>query len=131
MNAVSCTVQALLANAAVTAIVGVKVEPFTYPEGQPLPCVVVNQVTNMDERLLGGAGRYPDARVRIEAVTRTKTQTLALGDAVINALTDLSGTFAGMAVTSWLKEETDETTSNEDYSTYRRVIDFCVRYRAA
>lgn len=131
MNALSATVQALLADTGVTDIVGTKIEPITAPENQALPCIVVNQITNMDERLLAGEGQYPDAVVRITCLARTKTEALTLGDAVISRLRGLSGTFAGMAVTSFLKEEVDETDANETYDTYRRTLEYCVRYRAA
>lgn len=131
MNAVGCTIQALLADSGVSAIVGTKIEPGEWPERQALPGLVINQITNAEEHLLGGAGRYPNSRIRIECLARNMTGALDLGDAVIEALTDLSGTYAGMAVKSWLKEETDETDTSPDYATHRRILEFAVRYRSA
>ena len=131
MNAMSATVQALLGGSGITSLVGQKVEMINFPETQALPGIVVNQITNPDEQLVGGEGQFPNAVVRITCLARTKTEVLALGDAVISRLRGLSGTFASMAVTSFLKEETDETDSNETYDTYRRTLDYAVRYRAA
>lgn len=130
-NAVSITVQALLGGSGVTAIVGQRVEPITAPQAGQLPDLIVNQMGSQDEMLLDGQGQYPEARVRVECRSRTKTQVLAMGDAVIARLRNLRGTFAGVEVTSFLQTETDMTDHAEDFSTYRRVLDFHVRYRSA
>lgn len=128
MNAVEPTVQALLANSGVSELVGIRVEPFVAPQKGALPDIVVHQMTNMDEQLLSGAGQYPNARVRIECRARTGTEALALGDAVIAALRDNSGSFGGRTVKSFLQEETDESDHDPEFNTFSRFIDFSVRY---
>lgn len=131
MNALYATVQALLADTDITDVVGQRIEISTAPEGADLPDIVIHGVTNADGQRLTGADRYPNARIRIECRARTKTQAIDLGDLVIERLTDLRGTFAGMIVDSFIQEETDETDSAEDYATHRRFFDFSVRYRKA
>lgn len=131
MNAIYLTIQALLAESDITDVVGQRIEFMTGPEAGTLPDIVINQITNLDGQRLSGADRYPSARIRIECRARTKTAAVDLGDIVIERLTDLRGTFAGMVVDSFIKEETDETDASEDYQTYRRFFDFSVRYRAA
>lgn len=130
-NAISITVQALLGGSGVTAIVGARVEPLTAPQAGTLPDIIVNQSTSQDEMLLEGQGQYPNARIRTECRARTRTAVIALGDAVIARLRNLRGAFAGVEVTSFLQTETDMTDNAEDFSTYRRVIDWYVRYRSA
>ena len=131
MNALSATIQALFSGSPsiITNIVEQRVEPVLPPQKGLLPCIVVNQITNMDERLVAGEGQYPVAVVHIECLARTNTEALRLGDAVVSRLRGLSGSFAGVTVTSFLKEETDETDHSEDYQIYRRTLAYSVRYR--
>lgn len=129
MNAISAVTQALLADSGVSAIVGDRINPIIGPQGGSYPDIVVHQISNPDEILLSGTGSYPNARVQIECRASTATAAMALGDAVIAAFDGLRGTFAGMNVTSFLPTGTDTTDSATDWSTFRRLIHFSVRYR--
>lgn len=131
MNAVSATIQALLDGSGVTAMVGDRVEPIASQQEGELPDIIVQQITNTDEYLVAGPGKYPSARVQLTCRARDKTNVLALGDAVIARLNGLSGTFAGMEVSSFLMEDTDVTAPEEDFKTYVRILDVRVRYRVA
>jgi len=131
MNAVFATVQALLSASPVTALVGTRISPEIGVQDATMPDIIVCSIANLDTYLLSGPGKYPNARVRVECRAATVTAAISLGDAVIAYLDGLGGTFDGMAVTSFLKSETDTMDHNEDHSIHRRMIDFHVRYRAA
>lgn len=131
MNAIYATVQALLADSSITAIVGQRVEIEEAPEGGTLPDIIVQPMTNPDVLLLAGRGQYPDARFRIHARARTKTEAINLGDLIIARLgTYIGGEHAGM-VGTWTQAETDEMDSAVDFSVHRRMIDFRCRYCSA
>jgi hypothetical protein len=65
MSAVSLTINALLAQAGVTALVSTRIKPFPLPQGQALPAIAVAMSAEDEEYLLGGASQYPEATVQV------------------------------------------------------------------
>lgn len=128
MSAVSIAVQALLAANGVKALVKDRINPNVAPQGTDLPDIVVTLISDHDDVLLAGAAQFPDARVSIACRGTSFKSADAVGDAVVAALRDLRGTFAGKAAT-FFKEGTDVTDYSDDFSTHRRIIDYRIRYR--
>jgi uncharacterized protein DUF3168 len=131
MNAQSATIQALLSDTSITDLVSTRIEPVSAPQSGTLPDLIVRQVSNRDEILLHGPGKYPEARVRIWCRGKTVTEITTLGDAVIAFLDGHAGTYAGMAVKSFIKETLDEFDQEIDFGFHYRAIDFRVRYKTA
>lgn len=128
MSAVSIAIQALLANSGVTDLVKKRINPNVAPQGGDMPDIVVSLIFDNDDLLLSGAARYPEARVSIACRGTTFKSVDAVGDAVVTALRDLRGTFAGRSAT-FFKEGTDVTDFSDDFSTQRRILDYRIRYR--
>lgn len=125
---ISITVQALLGSGDIREIVQDRIEPEEAPQDGKLPDIVVNSVDDKDEYLLQGSAEYPRARVQIQCRAKQHSEALALRRLVIARLKNLRGTFAGAHAT-FFKLDTDTGDAAQDWSVYRRILDFEVRYR--
>lgn len=130
MSALAIVIAKLKATSGVTSITGAKgIYPIDLPQDASPPCVIANIVTGDDELMLTGAGKYYRGLVTVECLAVTPDAVIALGNAVIAALEDVvSQTLAGH-VANILKGNSDFTDISDDRSTYRRTVDFKVRWR--
>lgn len=131
MSALEIAVTKLKATSAVTSkTTAVRIYPIDLPQGAQQPCLVVNIASGYDEHMLTGAGKYYRHRITVECLAATPEAVIALGDAVMTAMEDnvnaTIGAFAG--VTTQLAD-LDRTDYTDDRTTYRRTLDFFVRWR--
>lgn len=131
MSALSIAVTKLKATSAVTTkTTAARVYPIDLPQGASQPCLVVNLISGYDEHMLTGAGKYYRSRVSVECMATTPESVMALGDAVMAALEDnvnaTIGTYVGVTTQF---ADLDRTDYADDRTTYRRVLDFFVRWR--
>lgn len=123
MSAVNCTVQALLANAGVKAIVKQNVNPGIAPQNSTLPDLTVTRVSETPQQSLKRASGLIETRVQVECRAKTYTAVDKLGQAVRAALQDLRGTYAGRKAV-FLAAGSDYDDHADDASVFRRMIDF-------
>lgn len=88
MSAIAIVSRLLSRDVAVQAL-SKKVFPIEAPQAEVAPFYVVNIVSDIDEKLLQGAGRYQRTRISIEATATTGTQAIALDNAAFQALRDV------------------------------------------
>jgi len=88
MSAIAIVTRLLSRDAAVKAITS-QIFPIEAPQQAPAPFIVVNIVSDLDEKLLQGAGRYQRTRISVEATAETGTQALALDAAAFAVLRDV------------------------------------------
>ena len=132
MSAVSLTINALLAQASVTALVSTRIKPLPLPQGLALPAIAVAMSAEDEEYLLAGASQYPEATVQIHCIALKASEAIDIGEAVKVALRDLhwAGTNSPPTDDAWFtKEPIDFTDFADDLSTHRRVMSFAVRWR--
>jgi len=130
MSAVGATVQALLSDPAVTAIVGQRVFPLVLPQAVEPPALVVEIASQRDMAThLVGIGDNFAARVNVSSLTTDPASVLSLGEAVRASLHGRTGTYQGFAVRFELAEN-DMTDWNDDRTAFRRVVGFSVWWRA-
>ncbi|TIX28923.1 DUF3168 domain-containing protein [Mesorhizobium sp.] len=131
MSALSIAITKLKATSAVTSkTTAARIYPVDLPQGASQPCLVVNIASGYDEHMLSGAGKYYRNRVTVECNAPTSEAVMALGDAVMAALEDnvnaTIGTFTGITTQFADLDRTDYT---DDRTTYRRTLDFFIRWR--
>lgn len=128
MSAVPIIIQALLAAPTVTAVVSTRIRPISADQGGTPPDLVIYAASEADAYELAGAMEFPAARVTVECRARTFSAADTLGDKVIAALQNLNGTFDGKhaQVFGWSQVASDH---DDEFSIFRRVLDFHVRYR--
>lgn len=122
-----------LLNAAVPVadVVGPRIYPIMAKQGAAPPLLIMNIVGGIDSDTLAGAGRYYQQRVSIEVLHTNATDCMALGDAVLTALSDvIKQTVAGFSDVDVAFAGTDFTDYADDQSAYRRTLQFTVRFRA-
>lgn len=137
MISVNIVTQILLANGAVTAIVGDKVHPLEAPQDMAFPHIVVHLVSEPEEDMLDGSSQLRDGRVSCETRTTDIDQLSILGEAVIDAMRDKLELHIAGAIVTTRKAATDETDAARQTgpsggrSVYRRITDFYVFWRKA
>jgi hypothetical protein len=131
MSAVSLTINALLAQAGVTAVTSTRVKPFPLPQGLALPAIAVAMSSETEEQLLAGASQYPETSVQVQCIATKASEAIDLGEAVKNALRDRLYTSSDSppVVASFQKDGVDFTDFADDLSTHRRVMAFSIRWR--
>lgn len=88
MSAIAIVTRLLSRDSTVKAITG-QIFPIEAPQEAVAPFIVVNVVSDIDEKLLQGAGRYQRTRISVEATAVTGTQAIALDDAAFAVLRDV------------------------------------------
>ncbi|BCH33126.1 hypothetical protein MesoLjLc_50560 [Mesorhizobium sp. L-8-10] len=131
MSSLGIVITKLGQTGAVTAITGsAGIYPVDFPQGASPPCVVANIVSGVDEPFLEGAAKFWRGVVTVECLASTADVMVSLAEAVIEALNGTkNATIAGHTDVSILKGGTDFTDKSDDRSTYRRTVDFKVRWR--
>lgn len=128
MSAISLTIKALLANAGVTGATSTRVYPLSLPLKTTLPAIAVAMSAEDEPYTLSGAGQYPESIVQVHCIAATAGAAIGLGEAVKDALQDLHYTTGG--ADAWFaKEPVDFTDFADDQSSFRRVLNFAVRWR--
>jgi len=137
MSALELAIRLLQTAGPVTAIVDIGVWPGIAPQVAAMPYVVVNLIGETDEQMLSGAGRMYETRLEIACVAGSITAANALGEAVKTALEDLTNhSVIGAGdppadlgrVNTW-KTGADVTDWSDDRSSFRRLMDFGLRWR--
>lgn len=133
MSAITIATGIQKANAAVTAITTKSgIYSIDLPQGAGLPCTITNVVGGFDEPMLEGAAKYYLNRVTISCLAGTAVQAESLRNAVTAALEDNKnltlGAFKDISTRFANFERTDKS---DDRGTYRWIVDFYIRWRAA
>ncbi|ANN58686.1 hypothetical protein A9174_19340 [Mesorhizobium loti NZP2037] len=122
-------VQDILANdGAVTGLVGDRIYYVIAPQGAALPHLVILKGGLTEEIMLTGVSGYPAERIIIACHGTDFPAAEALGDAVIAATRDKSGTFAGKSATV-LRDDVEATDYLPATRTQRRLVGAKVRWR--
>ncbi|AZO29424.1 DUF3168 domain-containing protein [Mesorhizobium sp. M1B.F.Ca.ET.045.04.1.1] len=131
MSALEIAITKLTATSAVTSITtAAGIYPIDLPQGASAPCLVVNIVSGFDEQMLDGAGKYYRHRVTVECNAYTADEAMALGDAVMSALQEnINATIGSFSGVTTQFADLDRTDTSDDRSTYRRLLDFFIRWR--
>ena len=119
---------ALAASPAVVALVDDRIFYSVAPQGAARPHLVITGGVERDGRTLAGAERWPEAAFEVIATGDTFTAVDKLGEAVVTALQDASGTFAGKRATFW-RDDVGGVDFVPENRTHRRIIGFRCRYR--
>lgn len=140
MSALSIITAVLLQDEDFVAIAGTNVRSFGAEQALAAPFTVLNIVSGNDASMLSGAGRYFDTRVSVECTSLSGSLTNRMGEAAIAALGDIvkqnvwsSGGSPSTLIAVDVDIEmagSDITDTSDDRSTFRRVIDFAVRWRS-
>lgn len=96
-----------------------------------LPALVLTPVSLTDDLHLGGSNRYPEFVFNVDAIGLKFGDADALGDAVMEALTDYRGVVAGYDITSIFHNDIDYVDKGETGEHFRRRLSFVMRYRLA
>ncbi len=132
MSALSIAITKLKATSAVTSrTTTARIYPVDLPQGASQPCLIVNITSGYDEHMLSGAGKYYLNRITVECNAQTPQEVMDLGDAVMAALQDnvhaTIGAFVGVTTQF---ADLDRTDYSDDRTTYRRTLDFFIRWRS-
>jgi hypothetical protein len=118
-----------LSNApAVTAIVSDRIYYSVAPQGAQRPYAVLIGSVERDETLLAGQSQYPEGLISIACYADTFPGVENLGNAIIAALQDASGTWRGRAATI-MRDDVDGFDFLPGDRVHRRIVGFAVRYR--
>lgn len=131
MSALSIAITKLKATSAVTTkTTAARIYPVDLPQGASPPCLVVNIASGYDEHMLTGAGKYYRNRVTVECNAETPLEVVDLGDAVMAALQDnINATIGAFTGVTTQFADLDRTDYSDDRTTYRRTLDFFIRWR--
>lgn len=133
MSALSIVRTKLAATAAVTALVSNRIYPIIFPQEAVLPCIVLNIISGADIAAhLAGQGGYYRHRIRTEMLDDDASDLDSLSDAVLAALNGvIKATIANCVDVDILFGGLDMTDYSDDRTTFRRLLDFDVTWRAA
>ena len=128
MSAIEIVTAILLADATITGKVGTAVTPLVARQGQALPYITLDLVSeDEDQHLVGATGSF-EARVAVHFHGATYGEADALaedGKAALGNVTNRA--VAGATVSVW-KDGADVSDFADDRSLYRRIIDFTARW---
>ena len=129
MSAIPIVIAALQASAPVVALVGTNIHAIVAPQAGAFPSCVVMATSESEEYALAeGAIGLPEARVTVICRGSSAGDVSRLGDAVVAALKNARGTFAGSAATIW-RDDVDSTDYTDEGKAFRRIVGFRVSYR--
>lgn len=128
MSATPIVRAALAANPAVATLVDTRIFYSAADQGAVRPYLIITAGIERDGYHLSGADRWPDAAFEVIAVADTHSGADRLGDAVVAALGDASGTFAGKSA-RFFRDAAGGCDFVPDEKVHRRIIGFRCRYR--
>ncbi|PAP97814.1 DUF3168 domain-containing protein [Mesorhizobium mediterraneum] len=122
-------VRAILASdGTVTGLVGDRIYYTVAPQEAALPHLVILKGGLVEEIMLSGASGYPAERITIACHGSDFAAAETLGDAVIAATRDKTGTFAGKSATVW-RDSVEASDYLPATRTERRLLGVVVRWR--
>lgn len=117
----------LLADSGVSSLAGSRVNYTTHPQGQPLPGVVLNVVSDAEEYTLQGTTGVSEARIQADCYADTYGAAKGLSRAVRALLSGYTGgSFQGVFHVG--TRDGREGGSNEAERPYRVSMDFMVHF---
>lgn len=118
----------LLANTAIAALVGVRIDWGARPQGQPLPAMVLNTIFAAEGYRLAGVDGLHRARVQIDCYGASYSSAKLLSRAVIEALSGYrGGGFRGVFHVG--TRDRREGGSNEADRPFHVSLDFTTHWR--
>jgi hypothetical protein len=132
MSAESAIYTLLAAAAPVTALVGARIYPGMLPNGQPLPAIVIEQISAVRlGRLDAGAATHPtSSRMQVNLLAKDYPTLKALRTAVMTALQFKRGALGGSAVISVLPGFEGPDTFDSGMEVFHQPLDFMVTHEA-
>lgn len=124
-------VKALLeASAGVVALVGTRLYSGARPEGDPLPALVWQEVSDAPRPPIDVTpGAEPmTGRIQVNCLGRSSAEVKSLKDAVIAACHKASGTISGITVQAVLQEPAGPRNYDALVDTWYQSVDFIVHY---
>lgn len=118
----------LTGNAAVTAIVGGRINFGAHPQGQPLPAIVLNTVSDIEDYHMNGAGGLSTGRVQVDVYAGTYGAAKIAARAAKAALHFYRGG-GFFLITHISSRDTREGGSNEADRPFRVGLDFQTQWR--
>jgi len=112
----------------VTALVSDRIFYTVAPQGTACPYVVIIGTLERDEPMLEGQAQYPEGLVNVVCYADNFPTVESLGNAVIAALQDASGTWRGRAATL-MRDDVDGFDYLPADRVHRRIVGFLVRFR--
>lgn len=129
MSALAIAIARLKQVTGVTSVVtATKIYAMLAPQTVPAPYVLVNLISEPDEPMLDGAGRYYESRVSIEAIGTTGAEANSLGEA-IKGIDVVKASIAGCTDVDIWKADSDYSDYADDRTAFRRTMDFYIRWR--
>jgi len=125
-NGVFITIQALLAEPTVTAVVGDRIHPVRAPQGDTLPNIVVHLIAEPVDPLL--CEDAPVSRVQIDSRAGDATTAITLGETVSTTLNAINNQTIATKRATFQKEGSDVTGENDKADTIIRSTDFDVHW---
>lgn len=124
----------LVADSAVTAIVGsgasARVYPSELPDGTTLPALVTVPVSTVDDPTLDAAGqKRVSSRVEVIVLAADLAQHQSLVRAVTAACRYQRGTLAGVSVAVVYRDRVGERLRDAETGVYAQSIEFLVHYQ--
>lgn len=117
----------LIADPTVAAQAEGRVNYVTHPQGQPLPAIVLNLVSDAEQYTLDGRDRLTDARIQVDCYGDVYGDAKRLSRAAQDLLSGYrGGKFQGIFHVG--SRDGREGGSNEVERPYRTSMDFIVRY---
>lgn len=118
---------ALLASSGVSSIVGTRVNFGTHPQGQPLPAIVLNTISDIGGYLIASPDGVSDARIQVDCYAGTYRAAKLLSRAVTALLSGYSGNGI-QGVFRAGSRDSREGGTNEADRPYRVSLDFTLTY---
>jgi len=118
---------ALLASSGVSSLAGSRVNFGTHPQGQPLPALVLNTISDFEGYLIAAPDGMFNARLQVDCYADGYGPAKLLSRAVQTALSGYSGNgIQGVFHVS--SRDSREGGSNEADRPYRVSLDFTITY---
>lgn len=134
-SALDLLIRVLSDNSDVAAIVGTRIFGIVAPQTKAMPYIVCSLIYEDQDVTLEGHQDGYDSRVSVECVASSVTNAVELGETVKSALSiahhpvlsdDIPAEELGRV--TLFKEGTDVTDYTQDRSTFRRFVDFRMRW---
>lgn len=117
----------LLGNAGITNLVSTRINFGTHPQGKPLPAIVLNVASAIEQIHMNGKGPH-QVRFQIDCYATTYAAAKQAGDAV----NDLLNAYVGggfLFIRQVARRRTREGGANESTRDYRDSQDFITHWR--
>lgn len=119
----------LLNTSAITSFTGTRINFGSHPQGDPLPAIVLNVISEIDDLHMQGADQFPEALVQVDCYAATYKAAKQVSRAVSAVLHGYRG--GGFALVRQVgARDSREGGSNEAERPYRVSLDFTTRWRA-